>query len=1112
MRDRGPYLGGLLDLPQLETDADRRAVWRQTLVLLARGGGGPGPLEGLHPDAVLAAVRVALATGLVDDLDWLAEPAAGAALYEIAAVVPPSVEQRELGRRVLARLLQGGADTFVAIATRMALGTGKGLSAPHVRARIALVAELPIGVPCADGPLCLALVARRQLARDFVVGPSTASLPARRSAALILERAAREAASRAQQGDDHAMRAFASEGVAQAFERLLADREPLVWRHAAAARGMLVPWNAAMRAAVQAGVDPKLSPTEWRRAATSITALLSVDPEQSGRLVKQWLGDGGPAARDPGGAAALVWGLGRAAEAEPDAAADLLAKLVQRMPIAIAEAVADLAANWGATGPFEHSIGKIALAIRNHAARDEGEEALHREILRELERVPRSRASRPDVEVRADDPLDAKVPRALATFATEGARAAYAFAQTALDDVHGLLDALEAADDPNRSAVARRTSLSVLRQLDHALLERSTLADLLHLAPSPDAAKAHEEALAAARERIAAWVLERFRRDEGEDAAGAQPTDVALRLRHLRALLHLVDSDLGEDDPARAAALRKRWSTIAGVLVRRMERGLAPALRRANAAALSRTLDALVRAEALDPADALLAIARRVSDPAELGVLAEASMDPSLRHALARYADLARSVAEARQGEPAAALGAQLAALERWTSDGLLDPSNRAEALRTVVVRMHHAASAIGSAGSLDALSTTGGADVVAAFETSLGSLGQLTAGARARLDADAASPAQAHVPVLAVGVARVLSGALPELGASVRDAAHAAAREAPAAFEAIAAGAIDALARLPAREDGRRSLGGTRMAEALPSWLPPRRTLGGFYVQRPLASGGGGSVLVAVRIEERQESNAERFALKVPSYDASAARSVSEAEFFEMFRAEAGALIAVPQHPNLARFVTFDTGSKPKPILVMELVEGHNLEHEIASGALDVPRALALLDGVLAGLEAMHGVEVGHLDLKPSNVVLRGGRDPVLVDFGLAGRRVRPGCATGPYGAPEVWSGAPDASPLAADVYAFGCVAYEALTGDVLFRADSELTQITMHLAHDGFPEKLRALAGSPALQPLAELLFATLRRDPRNRPNAARVRAELKKLAPSLVRSTWPIVRPSV
>ena len=68
------------------------------------------------------------------------------------------------------------------------------------------------------------------------------------------------------------------------------------------------------------------------------------------------------------------------------------------------------------------------------------------------------------------------------------------------------------------------------------------------------------------------------------------------------------------------------------------------------------------------------------------------------------------------------------------------------------------------------------------------------------------------------------------------------------------------------------------------------------------------------------------------------------------MFREEAGALIALPQHPNLARFVTFDAGTKPKPILVMELVEGMTLERLLETRGLDMPRALRILDDVLAG------------------------------------------------------------------------------------------------------------------------------------------------------------------
>ncbi|HSQ67571.1 MAG TPA: serine/threonine-protein kinase, partial [Polyangiaceae bacterium] len=465
-------------------------------------------------------------------------------------------------------------------------------------------------------------------------------------------------------------------------------------------------------------------------------------------------------------------------------------------------------------------------------------------------------------------------------------------------------------------------------------------------------------------------------------------------------------------------------------------------------------------------------------------------------------------------GDVAASLDARLAAVLSWTQDGLLDPSSRAEALRTVVVRLYQSASAIAHARSLADLCTGGGTepDVVATFEDAMASFMQLSHGARARLNPDggtSAPPMPVQDEALAVAVSRVLSGAEEALDGALVDGARRMAAELPVAMEALVSLVIDVVTRLPARVAEARA-GAARINEQLPAWLPPRRTLGGFYVLRPLGSGAGGSVLVACRAEERQEPDAERFALKVPAYDAVAARSVSEAEFFQMFRAEASALLSLPAHPNLARFVTFDTGTKPKPILVMELVEGPNLDHEIEARALDVSRCFRILDDVLAGLEAMHSVEVGHLDIKPANVVLRGGREAVLVDFGLAGRRLRPGCGTGPYGAPEVWGAeAPGTTPtpMKADVYAFGCVAFEMLTGDTLFAAEGELQQVALHLSHDGFPDKLRKMASRPELAPLAEILFSTLRRDPGKRPTPHLLRIQLRQLEPSLQRMRWPL-----
>jgi serine/threonine protein kinase len=291
---------------------------------------------------------------------------------------------------------------------------------------------------------------------------------------------------------------------------------------------------------------------------------------------------------------------------------------------------------------------------------------------------------------------------------------------------------------------------------------------------------------------------------------------------------------------------------------------------------------------------------------------------------------------------------------------------------------------------------------------------------------------------------------------------------------------------------------------------MPSRRTLGGFYVHRQIGGGAAGSVFIVTRAEERNDPEADRFALKVPDYDATAARSLSEADFLKLFRDEAGALLAIPEHENLARFVTFDAGARPKPILVMELVDGARCDKVIASRLLGMESCFTLLDGMLAGLEAMHSVGVGHLDLKPSNVILRKGTQPVLVDFGLAGRHLRPGCGTTAYGAPEVWGFTPaDArpTPMAVDLYSFGCVAYEVLTGETLFDAPNEVALISAHLLHDGAPPPIKRMADRSVTAPLAAALKRCLRKAPEARATATEMRAELRKVGAALAGRSWPV-----
>jgi serine/threonine protein kinase len=148
---------------------------------------------------------------------------------------------------------------------------------------------------------------------------------------------------------------------------------------------------------------------------------------------------------------------------------------------------------------------------------------------------------------------------------------------------------------------------------------------------------------------------------------------------------------------------------------------------------------------------------------------------------------------------------------------------------------------------------------------------------------------------------------------------------------------------------------------------------------------------------------------------------------------------------------------------------------------------------------------------VKPSNVILRDGEVPVLVDFGLSGRHLRPGCGTVEYSAPEVLGIVPNdcvVSPLPTDIYALGCMAFEALTAELLFDGDDEASILGQHAAHDGWPARLTPFAHAADTLDLAKLIAACLRRDPRHRPNAGQARRAFAKLAARFADRTWPMV----
>jgi eukaryotic-like serine/threonine-protein kinase len=587
----------------------------------------------------------------------------------------------------------------------------------------------------------------------------------------------------------------------------------------------------------------------------------------------------------------------------------------------------------------------------------------------------------------------------------------------------------------------------------------------------------------------------------------------------------VLDVERGADDGGgRARAGRLRAFRL---LLRRVQGDPPSPLRRITAATLARACDRIARAQMGELSDVLVAVLTKVRKADDLRVLAEASMVVEVKEVMAAAAELVRLAAPGPTESVEQSFLEPLATLAHALP---LAVSPRVEGLRQTLVQLRQALRALDRVSALAALEPDDQGSVLHGLEPIVVYAARFFSAARARVGLPG-GPATATVgPAV-----RALEGAVEaarrdrdaDLRAPLHDVVEALRVDFPAGIGDAVARVLSRLGDLP--RDRLSDGAPVRPAPAdvsaprlrLPEWLPPSRLLGGFYVQRPLGAGAAGSVFVAQRAHERHDEHAETYALKVPSYSGQNSRTLTEQEFLSLFREEAGALLTLAPHPNLAGFVTFDAVARPKPILVMELVTGPSLERVLDKRDLSTTAAFAILDGIAAGLGAMHAQGLGHLDLKPANIIMRSndggselvadaaGPSAVLVDFGLAGRKIRPGCASPHYGAPEVWDPGmyAGAEPTAADVYGFCCLAFELFAGRSLFAADSLPALIGRHFEHDGNPEGLAALHADDALAPLAQILGAGLAPHPRGRATIVEIREALRELRPAMRDAAWPV-----
>jgi serine/threonine-protein kinase len=242
-----------------------------------------------------------------------------------------------------------------------------------------------------------------------------------------------------------------------------------------------------------------------------------------------------------------------------------------------------------------------------------------------------------------------------------------------------------------------------------------------------------------------------------------------------------------------------------------------------------------------------------------------------------------------------------------------------------------------------------------------------------------------------------------------------------------------------------------------------------------------------------------------------------SDPQMVSRFIAEARAVNQI-RHRNIVDIFSFGVFKDGRQYYVMELLEGAPFDQHLSeNGPLPPAEALPILERVARALDAAHGAGIVHRDLKPANVFLatdEGARFPKLLDFGIAklmGKeerhadfRTETGVMLGTphYMSPEQCRGA--AIDYRTDIYAFGVMVHQTLTGHLPFDSESILRVMNLH-AYAAPPRMSRHNTLLPPA--LDGPVLHMLEKEPERRPNsvgdAYRELAEAAKTAGSAVPS---------
>lgn len=263
---------------------------------------------------------------------------------------------------------------------------------------------------------------------------------------------------------------------------------------------------------------------------------------------------------------------------------------------------------------------------------------------------------------------------------------------------------------------------------------------------------------------------------------------------------------------------------------------------------------------------------------------------------------------------------------------------------------------------------------------------------------------------------------------------------------------------------------------------------VGEYRIEGKLGEGGFGAVFRAVHPVIGKHA-----AVKVLNRQFSA-----NPQMVSRFIAEARAVNQI-RHRNIIDIFAFGQLPDGRQYYVMELLDGTPFDRYLASNErLSLAQAQPILRGITRALDAAHGKGILHRDLKPENVYLvfdeDGGVHAKLLDFGLV-KLLAEGSGGGEH---KTKTGTPMGTPYymspeqcrgkdvdrRTDVYAFGALVFEVLTGEVPFNGESTMDVLVKHMTQEP-PRASQVCAAVPAQ--LDEPIRRMLAKDPAERPASA-------------------------